>query len=284
MRSWHSSRFCDREEIPRSNLPAHAEAEWWEGTGPMTPRITSAFLATSVHGVVLLLLLAAWRAPQVGEQGRIDGQRLTSVSLADARAETGETEPRQKRPAPRKPDRPAVQAPAPTPAVSPLSLPSVVPLPRPMQVVVGEAAPDSVRAATAMTQVQAQAPAGASATTSDIKPADASAGASAASAPARSSTGSNTFAARVFRHIQRKKEFPARLAQAGIRGRVLVRFNLTGAGEITDIAIIKSSGVAVLDGLALEQIRGAVPYPRPPKELSGAQLHFIVPMIYRPSA
>lgn len=255
----------------------------------MTSRITSALLATSVHGVALLLLLAAWRAPQPGAQAPIEGQRLTTVSIAAAQDEVSKPQVPQE-PAPGEASALAARvASAPSVATLPQFRPVVLelPLPRSVPVAASDGEQRAEHADTASTQAMGQGPSSAksqaSAATSDGGGPGASSAASGTPAPARSSTGSNTYAAKVFRHILSKKEFPARLAQAGIRGRVLVRFNLTVTGEITDVIIIKSSGVVVLDGLALEQIREAEPYPRPPKELTAAQLHFIVPMTYRPS-
>ena len=251
------------------------------GLGAMSSRITSACLAISVHAAALLLLLAVWRAPEVGVQGPVGGEHLTTVSVAAAPDEASEPQPRQETAA-REPESVAEPVASRTPSLSLPPLRPVVsplPLPRPVQLAEGggKQGAESPNAASGQASPQASVAA------SNDGPPDAASPASEASAPARSSTGSNSYAVKVFRHILRKKEFPSRLAQAGIRGRVLVRFNLTGAGELTDILVVKSSGVAVLDGLALEQIRGAVPYPRPPKELSAAQLHFIVPMTYRPS-
>ncbi|MBO9724885.1 MAG: energy transducer TonB [Novosphingobium sp.] len=247
----------------------------------MSSRITSAFLAISIHAAAALLLLAVWRTPEAGVQGPVGGEHLTTLSLAAAPDDASEPQPKQETAA-----REAESVAEPVASRAPsLSLPplrpvaSSLPLPRPVPLAEGggKQGAESPNAASVPASPQASV-----AAADDGRPGDASP-ASEASAPARSSTGNNSYAVKVFRHILRKKEFPSRLAQAGIRGRVLVRFNLTGAGEITDILIVKSSGVAALDGLALEQIRGAVPYPRPPKELSAAQLHFIVPMTYRPS-
>ncbi len=256
----------------------------WQGGevgGAMTSRITSACLAISVHAAVLLLLLAVWRAPEAELQGIADGERLTTVSLAAAPDEASEPEPRREQAAPAADSaarpaalrEPAISLPAAPPVVSEL------PLPRPVQVAEGE----GKQGAKSRNAASAEAPPQASPAASDEGRPDASSAASPASAPARSSRGSNSYAVKVFRHILSKKDFPARLARSGVQGRVLVRFNLTGTGEITEILIVSSSGVAALDGLALAQIRGAVPYPRPPKELSAAQLQFIVPMTYRAS-
>lgn len=253
----------------------------------MTPRLTSAFLATSVHGFVLLLLLAAWHAPQAGVQGAA-GQRVTTISIAAAQNEAEQAQSR-KRPEPSREANPAEAAGSKAPSVSPppvRPIVSEVALPKPVVIAPGDgnqgAGPAEPSAAQPPVPVPATPREPAAAASDSGRPGAAPA-ASEARAPESASGGSNAYAVKVFRHILRRKAFPARLARAGIRGRVLVRFNLTGSGGITDIAIARSSGVVALDGLALEQVRDAVPYPLPPKELSAAQLHFIVPMTYRPS-
>ncbi|MFK4872799.1 energy transducer TonB [Novosphingobium sp. ZW T3_23] len=254
----------------------------------MTPRLTSAFLATSVHGLVLLLLLAAWHAPQAGVQGA-EGRRVTTISIAAAQNEAEQAQSRRK-PATSREASPAEAGRSKAPSVSPppvRPIVSEVALPKPVVIAPGDgnqgagpaepsAAQPPIPAQAALREPAEAAP--------DSARSGAAPAASEARAPASASGGSNAYAVKVFRHILRRKEFPARLARAGIRGRVLVRFNLTGSGGITDVAIARSSGVIALDGLALEQVRGAVPYPRPPKELGAAQLHFIVPMTYRPSS
>lgn len=250
----------------------------------MSSRITSACLAASVHAGALLLLLAVWRAPEAGGQAAVGGEHLTIVSVAAASEAASEPQPRQETAA-RAVESVAEPTASPTPSLSlPPTRPvlSQPPLPRPVQLAEGGGRQGAESPDAAPAQASQQASAAASDASDNGGP-DAAASASAVSAPARSAAGSNSYAVKVFRHILRKKEFPSRLAQAGVRGRVLVRFNLTGAGEVIDILIVRSSGFAALDGLALEQIRDAVPYPRPPKELSAAQLHFIVPMTYRPS-
>ncbi|WP_313436457.1 TonB family protein [Novosphingobium sp.] len=252
----------------------------------MTPRLTSAFLATSVHGLVLLLLLAAWRAPQAGVQGAA-GQRVTTISVAGAQIEAEKAESRKK-PEPRSKASPAEAANSKVPSVSPppeRPIVSEVALPKPLVIAHGDGNQGAGPAEPSAAQPPVPAPATLrepAAASGSGRPGAASA-ASESSAPAGAIEGRNAYAVKVFRHILKRKAFPARLARAGIRGRVLVRFNLTGSGGITDIAIARSSGVVALDGLALEQVRDAVPYPLPPKELSAAQLHFIVPMTYRPS-
>ena len=252
----------------------------------MSSRITSACLAASVHAGALLLLLAVWRAPEAGLQGPVGGEHLTTVSVAAASEAASEPQPRQET-ATQAAEAVAEPAASPTPSLSlpptrPVVSPLPLPLPRPVQLAEGGGKQGAESPNAAPPQASPQASAAAS-DASDNGRSDAAASASEASAPARSAAGSNSYAVKVFHHILRKKEFPSRLAQAGIRGRVLVRFNLTDAGEVINILIVRSSGFAALDGLALEQIRDAVPYPRPPKELSAAQLHFIVPMTYRPS-
>ncbi|MBR2657711.1 MAG: TonB family protein [Loktanella sp.] len=55
------------------------------------------------------------------------------------------------------------------------------------------------------------------------------------------------------------------------RGTVIVSFAVAGSGALADIAVLRSSGSAALDQLALDHIRRAAPFPPPP---AGAQTAF----------
>lgn len=231
-------------------------------------RLKSASLAGGVHGLALLLAwVASQGAPSAPSSGH--GVQVTTVTIASptddpAPSEAAETRPRDK-PEPAR----AMQAPAasaPPMMIAPPPVLAVLPLAEP-----GKAA---VTASPGPPQ-HGDGPAG------GAPPATATAEPKASPGEATPSKSANTYAIRIFRHIHEVKDYPARLARTGLCGRVLVRFNITTNGNATDIAIAMSSGVAVLDALALEQIRGAMPYPLPPRELAAEQRHFIVPMTYR---
>lgn len=55
-----------------------------------------------------------------------------------------------------------------------------------------------------------------------------------------------------------------RRQRAPARGVVTVRFSIAGSGALADVAVAQSSGSAALDGMALDHIRRAAPFPPPP--------------------
>ena len=64
--------------------------------------------------------------------------------------------------------------------------------------------------------------------------------------------------------VQRFKEYPESAKSAHIEGRVHIEFVLLNDGTLSDIKILKSSRHKNLDEAALEAIKKAAPFPRPP--------------------
>jgi len=64
--------------------------------------------------------------------------------------------------------------------------------------------------------------------------------------------------------VQRFKEYPESARSAHIEGRVHIEFVLLNDGTLSDIKILKSSRHKNLDEAALEAIKKASPFPRPP--------------------
>ncbi|MEE4451436.1 energy transducer TonB [Novosphingobium resinovorum] len=252
-------------------------------------QVKSAALAAGVHGLALLLAWAGWQDTSAGLVEAERGQHLTTIALTSSAPDTPRPQSKAQSKAETAPsERPRIAE------VTPQSRAALTPASsQPVRLVLSEQQ-SAAAAATIVPPAPGQVPAksahaddaagsqSASATRSDAQPSTSST--SAEAAPARAGKGADTYALRVFRHIRAAKEFPAHLARTGMQGRVLVRFDITPGGEATGVAIARSSGVAVLDALALEQIRAAVPYPRPPRQLQAAHLHFIVPMTYRPTS
>ena len=63
------------------------------------------------------------------------------------------------------------------------------------------------------------------------------------------------------------KEYPEFAKSRHIEGRVKVQFVLTEDGSMSNLKIIKSSRNKSLDNAAIEAIRKAAPFPRPPASL-----------------
>ncbi len=102
-----------------------------------------------------------------------------------------------------------------------------------------------------------------------------------AASAAATAQGEDVYARRVFAWIARHKGYPARLAREGKEGTALVRLLIDERGRLELAELVRSSGHIALDRLALEQIREAIPYPRPPRGASMGKRQFLVPMSYR---
>lgn len=62
------------------------------------------------------------------------------------------------------------------------------------------------------------------------------------------------------------------------RGTARVAFSISSSGGLAAVSIARSSGSSQVDGAALDLIRRAAPFPRPP---AGAQRQFVVPVQFR---
>ena len=88
--------------------------------------------------------------------------------------------------------------------------------------------------------------------------------------------GSNAYNALVFGHLQRFKRYP--VSARGAQGTAVVRFVLNREGVVTESAVSKSSGNAVLDREALEILRRASPFPPFPAAKPGLQDSYLAPV------
>jgi len=76
--------------------------------------------------------------------------------------------------------------------------------------------------------------------------------------------------------IMKRIIYPERAREMGWQGKVKVSFVISSDGFVKDVRILESSGVAILDRNAVETVKKASPFPRPPV---AAQL--IIPISYR---
>ncbi|MEM1372481.1 MAG: TonB family protein, partial [Pseudomonadota bacterium] len=92
-------------------------------------------------------------------------------------------------------------------------------------------------------------------------------------APSPSRAEISNYPGQVFRKIQRTR-------QPRVRGRgtARVRFSISSNGGLASARISSSSGSAQVDQAALDHVRRAAPFPRPPR---GAQTSFVVPLQFR---
>lgn len=96
----------------------------------------------------------------------------------------------------------------------------------------------------------------------------ASTGQGAAKARAAGNAKVSNYPGLVMRKISR-----IRKQRAGARGKATVGFKISASGAATSVRILRSSGSAKVDRIALRHIQRASPFPRPPK---GAQRSFSV--------
>ena len=81
------------------------------------------------------------------------------------------------------------------------------------------------------------------------------------------------YAQRLWTHIRAHR--PAGLQ---LQGTAEVAFRVDRKGSLVWARLIRSSGVALLDRLALRTVREASPFPAPPQQLSDARLEFTAPV------
>ena len=64
-------------------------------------------------------------------------------------------------------------------------------------------------------------------------------------------------------------------------GRAVVAFNLSPAGALRSVRIVRSSESPVLDQSVVQSVYSAAPFPKPPKGIKPAQLRFVIPFEFR---
>jgi len=76
--------------------------------------------------------------------------------------------------------------------------------------------------------------------------------------------------------VHSRLTYPKIAEEQGWEGRVVLSFVVLSNGNVRDIEVVKSSGRGILDKNAIDAVRDAAPFPRPPAE---GQL--ILPVVYR---
>lgn len=76
--------------------------------------------------------------------------------------------------------------------------------------------------------------------------------------------------------IQRRIAYPAMARRMGWEGKVVVAFLILPDGSVRDIRVVQGSGHPVLDRGAVDAVRNASPFPRPP-----AEAEIVTPVVYR---
>jgi protein TonB len=79
-------------------------------------------------------------------------------------------------------------------------------------------------------------------------------------------------------HIEHFKRYPAAARSRGESGTATVAFTIDHEGYLLRSSIVQSSGSAALDQETLAMLARAQPMPRPPDQLTDAELTFVVPV------
>lgn len=81
--------------------------------------------------------------------------------------------------------------------------------------------------------------------------------------------------------IERNKRYPAEARGRGEEGTAHVAFTIDRMGQLIAARIEKSSGFAALDAEALDILKRASPFPKPPTEIATDRLPLTVPIRFR---
>lgn len=80
--------------------------------------------------------------------------------------------------------------------------------------------------------------------------------------------------------IESKKKYPPAAQQRQIEGRVVVGFTLGPEGQVASAEIVESSRHSALDQAALDAVRSAAPFPRPPSNLFDGPLEMKITIVF----
>ncbi len=86
----------------------------------------------------------------------------------------------------------------------------------------------------------------------------------------------------ISRKIEKSKRYPGWAMDAGLEGKVLVRFTISRDGGLSENPqLVRSSGAEILDNAAIAAIKRAAPFPALPDSLSRDWLQVELPMDFR---
>lgn len=237
-------------------------------------RLASCALAICFSGG-LIGLLAGMTAVGDGPGGKA---ALTVVALSPERARKAEQprmRPAEPAPSPMRapaPARPPAPAARPVPPLAPLASAPAGPAPSPSRPIALPASSEAAGgAAAAAASTGAQEPARDSGEAQDAPSAPAASSAS-------DSSGRDAYGRKVYARIRQRQSYDPALAAKGISGTVVLSFAVDGRGRLEGERVLQSSGHAVLDTVALGQLRAASPFPAPPARRTRM---FTIPLTYQ---
>jgi protein TonB len=79
-------------------------------------------------------------------------------------------------------------------------------------------------------------------------------------------------------YIARFKHYPVTAQRRGDEGVALMRFMVDRAGNVSSVALVRSSGHADLDQEAQSWIQRAQPLPAPPPEITQSRIELVIPL------
>lgn len=80
--------------------------------------------------------------------------------------------------------------------------------------------------------------------------------------------------------IESCKRYPQSARSRWIEGRVTLRFVITADGQLSSLEIVKQARHTSLDKAALNAVRDAAPFPRPPSSLFKGPLHVEITILF----
>ena len=90
----------------------------------------------------------------------------------------------------------------------------------------------------------------------------------------------NDYFAMVRRKIERRKQYPASARSRHLEGRVTVRFEIMEDGGVTGVRIAKRGRHGILNKAALNAVKDAAPFPKPPSDLFQGPLHLEITLVF----
>lgn len=82
-------------------------------------------------------------------------------------------------------------------------------------------------------------------------------------------------------HLNKHKRYPAEAHESKVEGIVTVWFSIDRSGKMVAARLEKSCGSTVLDEEAIEMLKRASPFPRPPSDVTDVKINFTIPVRFQ---
>jgi protein TonB len=80
--------------------------------------------------------------------------------------------------------------------------------------------------------------------------------------------------------IERHKEYPEPARTSQVEGSVTVQFTITTQGTVREVGIARSSRRALLDEAAIQAVKKAAPFPKPPRRLFEGDIPLEITIVF----